>query len=207
MVVLCWFSKSKAKRNQESKELLQQKYIFLLFNFFLPPLFFSFFLSFTPFLFLCFFIISPLLFPTVVISLLFISLPNNPFNDIHTQAHIQSAKLIANVLRSSLGPRGMDKMLQSPDRELTITNDGATIMDKMLVFHFISFCFSFAYLFSLILTLSSLKVEDPIAKLLVQLSQSQDDEIGDGTTGVVVLAGSLLEHAEALVDKGIHPVR
>ena len=76
----------------------------------------------------------------------------------------------------------MDKMLQSPDKSLTISNDGATIMSEMLV-------------------------EDPIAKLLVQLSQSQDDEIGDGTTGVVVLAGSLLEHAESLVDKGIHPVR
>jgi len=55
--------------------------------------------------------------------------------------------------------------------------------------------------------MNEMLVEDPIAKLLVQLSQSQDDEIGDGTTGVVVLAGSLLEHAESLVDKGIHPVR
>lgn len=53
----------------------------------------------------------------------------------------------------------------------------------------------------------SVKVEHPIGKLLVQLSKSQDDEIGDGTTGVVVIAGSLLEHAEALIDKGIHPAR
>ena len=60
-------------------------------------------------------------------------LPSIYLLPIAAQAHIQSAKLIANVLRSSLGPRGMDKMLQSPDRELTITNDGATIMDKMLV--------------------------------------------------------------------------
>jgi T-complex protein 1 subunit epsilon len=76
----------------------------------------------------------------------------------------------------------MDKMLISPDGDVTITNDGATILDQM-------------------------DVDNQIAKLLVQLSKSQDDEIGDGTTGVVVLAGALLEHAEALLDKGIHPIR
>ena len=86
------------------------------------------------------------------------------------------------VLRSSLGPKGMDKLLQSPDGDITITNDGATILEKM-------------------------QVENQIAKLMVNLSQSQDDEIGDGTTGVVVLAGSLLEHAEGLIDMGIHPLR
>ena len=68
-------------------------------------------------------------------------LPSIYLLPIATQAHIQSAKLIANVLRSSLGPRGMDKMLQSPDRELTITNDGATIMDKMLVSLFLFFTY------------------------------------------------------------------
>merc|ERR1712121_183811 len=76
----------------------------------------------------------------------------------------------------------MDKILVSMDADVTVTNDGATIMDKM-------------------------DVEHQIAKLMVQLSKSQDDEIGDGTTGVVVLAGALLEHAEALLDKGIHPIR
>eukprot|EP01103_Thecamoeba_quadrilineata_P005588 TRINITY_DN15364_c0_g1_i1.p1 TRINITY_DN15364_c0_g1~~TRINITY_DN15364_c0_g1_i1.p1 ORF type:complete len:546 (-),score=107.95 TRINITY_DN15364_c0_g1_i1:50-1504(-) len=76
----------------------------------------------------------------------------------------------------------MDKILVSPDGDVTITNDGATILDLMVV-------------------------EDEIAKLLVQLSKSQDDEIGDGTTGVVVLAGALLEHAESLLDKKIHPIR
>ena len=70
----------------------------------------------------------------------------------------------------------------SPDNDITITNDGATILQKM-------------------------DVEHQIAKLMVQLSQSQDDEIGDGTTGVVVLCGALLEQAEALIDKGIHPIR
>ena len=70
----------------------------------------------------------------------------------------------------------------SPDGDVTITNDGATILDKMAVEH-------------------------QVARLLVELSQSQDDEIGDGTTGVVVLAGALLEQAEKLLDRGLHPVR
>ena len=70
----------------------------------------------------------------------------------------------------------------SPDGDITVTNDGATILKEMLVDH-------------------------EIAKLLLQLSVSQDEEIGDGTTGVVVLAGALLEQAEKLLDKGIHPIR
>ena len=76
----------------------------------------------------------------------------------------------------------MDKMLVSPDGDVTITNDGATIMERM-------------------------EVQHQVAKLLVELSSSQDEEIGDGTTGVVVLAGALLEQAEKLLQKGIHPVR
>lgn len=96
--------------------------------------------------------------------------------------HILAARAVANTMRSSLGPKGMDKLLVSPDGEVTITNDGATIMEQM-------------------------HVENEIAQLLVQLSKSQDDEIGDGTTGVVVLAGALLEQAEALIDRGIHPIR
>jgi len=98
------------------------------------------------------------------------------------KSHILAAKTLANTLRTSLGPKGLDKIMVSPDGEITITNDGATIMDKM-------------------------DVEHQIAKLMVQLSKSQDDEIGDGTTGVVVLAGALLEHAEKLLDRGIHPIR
>ena len=73
-------------------------------------------------------------------------------------------------------------MLQSPEGDVCITNDGATILEQM-------------------------KVENQIGKLLVELSRSQDDEIGDGTTGVVVLAGALLEMAEPLLDRGIHPMR
>lgn len=71
-----------------------------------------------------------------------------------------AAKNIASTLKSSLGPKGLDKMLVSGDGDVTITNDGATILEQM-------------------------DVEHEIAKLMVQLSKSQDDEIGDGTTGVV----------------------
>lgn len=98
------------------------------------------------------------------------------------KSNILAAKTVANILRSSLGPTGMDKMLVSGDQEVTVTNDGATILEKM-------------------------EVEHQIGKLLVELSKSQDDEIGDGTTGVVVLAGALLEEAEKLIVKGIHPIR
>ncbi|KAH6569755.1 hypothetical protein BASA62_004677 [Batrachochytrium salamandrivorans] len=98
------------------------------------------------------------------------------------KSHVLAAKAVANILKTSLGPRGLDKILISSDGDITITNDGATILSQM-------------------------EVEHQIAKLLVQLSRSQDDEIGDGTTGVVVLAGALLEQAEKLLDKGIHPIR
>lgn len=93
-----------------------------------------------------------------------------------------AAKRVAETVKTSLGPKGLDKIMVSPDGDLTITNDGATILKCMDVDH-------------------------EIAKLMVQLSQSQDDEIGDGTTGVVVLAGALLEQAEVLLDRGLHPIR
>ncbi|CAG8838077.1 22995_t:CDS:2, partial [Cetraspora pellucida] len=73
-------------------------------------------------------------------------------------SHILAAKTVANIIKTSLGPRGLDKILISPDGDITVTNDGATILTQM-------------------------EVEHQIAKLLVQLSKSQDDEIGDGTTG------------------------
>jgi len=98
------------------------------------------------------------------------------------KSNILAAKAISSVLRTSLGPKGMDKMLVNQDGDVTITNDGATILAKM-------------------------EVEHQVAKLLVELSASQDNEIGDGTTGVVVLAGALLSQAEKLLDRGIHPVR
>eukprot|EP00421_Protoceratium_reticulatum_P009618 CAMPEP_0168374670 /NCGR_PEP_ID=MMETSP0228-20121227/9420_1 /TAXON_ID=133427 /ORGANISM="Protoceratium reticulatum, Strain CCCM 535 (=CCMP 1889)" /LENGTH=543 /DNA_ID=CAMNT_0008387623 /DNA_START=71 /DNA_END=1702 /DNA_ORIENTATION=- len=98
------------------------------------------------------------------------------------KANILAAKSIAESIRTSMGPKGMDKMVVGPDGDVLVTNDGATILEKMDVQH-------------------------PIAKLLVDLSKSQDHEIGDGTTGVVVMAGSLLEQAMSLIEKGIHPLR
>lgn len=98
------------------------------------------------------------------------------------KANILAAQRVANVLKTSLGPRGLDKILVSPDGEVTVTNDGATILDKMDIDH-------------------------AIAELMVALSKSQDSEIGDGTTGVVVFAGALLEQASQMLDKGIHSAR
>ncbi|ODV94285.1 hypothetical protein PACTADRAFT_45174 [Pachysolen tannophilus NRRL Y-2460] len=98
------------------------------------------------------------------------------------KSHILAARSVASILKTSLGPRGLDKILISPDGEISITNDGATILSQM-------------------------ELSNEIAKLLVELSKSQDDEIGDGTTGVVVLAGALLDQAFELIEKGIHPIK
>lgn len=96
------------------------------------------------------------------------------------QSNINAAKAVSDAIRTSLGPRGMDKMIQSGNGEVTITNDGATILKQMSVMH-------------------------PAAKMLVELSHAQDVEAGDGTTSVVVVAGALLDAAEKLLQKGIHP--
>ncbi|KAJ5634490.1 hypothetical protein N7528_002332 [Penicillium herquei] len=98
------------------------------------------------------------------------------------KSHIVAAKTVANIVKTSLGPRGLDKILISPDGDITVTNDGATILGQM-------------------------EITNNVAKLLVELSKSQDEEIGDGTTGVVVLAAAMLEQASDLIDKGIHPIR
>ncbi|KAG7192763.1 T-complex protein 1 subunit epsilon [Scheffersomyces spartinae] len=99
-----------------------------------------------------------------------------------TKSHILAARAVSLIVKTSLGPRGLDKILVSPDGEITITNDGATILTQM-------------------------DLDSEIAKLLVELSKSQDDEIGDGTTGVVVLASALLDQALELIEKGIHPIK
>ncbi|KAH6925142.1 hypothetical protein HPB50_001364 [Hyalomma asiaticum] len=96
------------------------------------------------------------------------------------QSNITAAKAVADAIRTSLGPRGMDKMIQAANGDVTITNDGATILKQMQVLH-------------------------PAAKMLVELSKAQDVEAGDGTTTVVVIAGSLLDAAAKLLLKGIHP--
>mmetsp|Transcript_25533 Transcript_25533/g.37884 ORF Transcript_25533/g.37884 Transcript_25533/m.37884 type:complete len:528 (+) Transcript_25533:83-1666(+) len=99
--------------------------------------------------------------------------------DVRT-SNIVAAKAVANAVRTSLGPRGMDKLMELSNGEVLISNDGATILSKMNVLH-------------------------PAAKMLVELSQSQDIEAGDGTTTVVVVAGALLEACAELLSKGIHP--
>jgi thermosome len=95
--------------------------------------------------------------------------------------NISAAKLIAEIVRSSLGPRGMDKMLVDSMGDVTITNDGATMLKE-------------------------LDVQHPAAKMMVEISKSTDNEVGDGTTSAVIVAGALLERAEELILKDVHPV-
>ena len=94
--------------------------------------------------------------------------------------NIAAAKIIADIVHTSLGPRGMDKMLVDSLGDVTITNDGATILKEIDVQH-------------------------PAAKMLVEISKTTDNEVGDGTTSVVVLAGAMLESAESLLDQNVHP--
>lgn len=94
--------------------------------------------------------------------------------------NITAAKTIAEIVRTSLGPRGMDKMLVDSLGDVTITNDGATILKEIDVQH-------------------------PAAKMMVEISKATDSEVGDGTTSTVVLAGALLENAEGLISKDVHP--
>jgi len=95
-------------------------------------------------------------------------------------ANISAALAIAESIRSSLGPKEMDKMLVDGFGDVTISNDGATILDEM-------------------------EVQHPAAKTIVEIAKTQDDEVGDGTTTAVVLAGELLSKAQALFDKDVHP--
>jgi chaperonin GroEL (HSP60 family) len=94
--------------------------------------------------------------------------------------NIMAAMVVAQAVKSSLGPLGMDKMLVDSFGDVTITNDGATMLKEMDVQH-------------------------PAAKMMVEVSKTQDDEVGDGTTSVVVLTGELLGKAVELMDKKIHP--
>ncbi|HUG96291.1 MAG TPA: thermosome subunit beta [Nitrososphaera sp.] len=94
--------------------------------------------------------------------------------------NITAAKLIAEIVKTSLGPRGMDKMLVDALGDVTITNDGATILKEIDVQH-------------------------PAAKMMVEVAKSVDSEVGDGTTSSVVFAGTLLERAEELINKDVHP--
>jgi len=94
--------------------------------------------------------------------------------------NILAARMIAEVVKTTLGPKGMDKMLVSPTNEIIVTNDGVTILNEM-------------------------QIEHPAAKMMVEIAKTQESEVGDGTTTAVMLAGKLLENAEKLLDMKIHP--
>ncbi len=94
--------------------------------------------------------------------------------------NILAAKLVAETVRTTLGPQGMDKMIVDTFGDATITNDGATILKEM-------------------------NIEHPTAKMIVEIAKTQEDEVGDGTTTAVVLAGEFLRLAEELIEQGIHP--
>lgn len=96
------------------------------------------------------------------------------------RSNIAAAKALAEAVRSTLGPRGMDKMLVSGTGDVVITNDGITILDEISVQH-------------------------PGAKMVIEASRTQDEEVGDGTTTAVVLIGSMMEQAEIMLNKKIHP--
>ena len=94
--------------------------------------------------------------------------------------NIMAAKLVGETVRTTLGPKGMDKMIVDSLGDVTVTNDGVTILEEM-------------------------NIEHPSAKMIVEVAKTQEDEIGDGTTTAVVLAGELLKNAEELLDKEVHP--
>ncbi|ACL15428.1 thermosome subunit alpha [Methanosphaerula palustris] len=94
--------------------------------------------------------------------------------------NINAAKAVANAVRTTLGPKGMDKMLVDTIGDVVITNDGVTILKEM-------------------------DIEHPAAKMMVEVAKTQDDEVGDGTTTAVVIAGELLKRAEDLLDQDVHP--
>ena len=96
------------------------------------------------------------------------------------RSNIEAAKAIADAVRTTLGPKGMDKMLVDSIGDIIISNDGATILKEMDVDH-------------------------PTAKMIVEVARSQDTAVGDGTTTAVVLAGEFLKQAEELLDQGVHP--
>ena len=94
--------------------------------------------------------------------------------------NILAAKIVADTVKTTLGPKGMDKMLVDANGDIIVTNDGVTILDEM-------------------------EIEHPAAKMMVEIAKTQEAGVGDGTTTAVMLAGKLLENAEILLDKKIHP--
>ena len=96
------------------------------------------------------------------------------------RTNIMAAKLVSETVRTTLGPKGMDKMLVDSLGDIVVTNDGVTILEEM-------------------------SIEHPSAKMIVEVAKTQEDEVGDGTTTAVVLVGELLKNAEKLLDENIHP--
>jgi len=96
------------------------------------------------------------------------------------KTNIMAAKMVAETVRTTLGPKGMDKMIVDSMGDVTITNDGVTILEEM-------------------------QIEHPAAKMIVEVAKTQEDEVGDGTTTAVVIAGELLKNAEDLIEKDVHP--
>ncbi len=96
------------------------------------------------------------------------------------RGNIMAARAVAEAVRTTLGPKGLDKMLVDPAGLVIITNDGATILDEM-------------------------KIKHPAAKIVAEVAKTQDDEVGDGTTTAAVLTGELLKGAQELMEQGIHP--
>ena len=94
--------------------------------------------------------------------------------------NILAARIVAETVRTTLGPKGMDKMIVDSLGDITVTNDGVTILEEI-------------------------QVEHPTAKMIVEIAKTQENEVGDGTTTAVIIAGELLKNAEALLDKEIHP--
>jgi len=94
--------------------------------------------------------------------------------------NIAAARVIADIVKTTLGPKGMDKMLVDNSGNITVTNDGVTILEEM-------------------------EIDHPAAKMMVEIAKTQETEVGDGTTTVALLAGKLLENAETLLDRRIHP--
>src|SRR3989338_2004854 len=94
--------------------------------------------------------------------------------------NIAAARMVSDIVKTTLGPKGMYKMLVSPTNDIIVTNDGVTILEEM-------------------------HIEHPAAKMMVEIARTQENEVGDGTTTSVMIAGKLLENAEKLLDKKIHP--
>ena len=110
-------------------------------------------------------------------------LPENVSRSVGRDAqrnNIMAAKLVADIVKTTLGPRGMDKMLVDSSGNIIVTNDGVTILEEM-------------------------EIDHPAAKMIVEIAKTQELEVGDGTTTAAMLAGKLLENAERLLDKKIHP--